>query len=223
MQNSKIQILPSEVVDQIAAGEVVERPAHMVKELVENSIDAEATEIEVEFSEGGRNVRVTDNGKGIIKSELSLAVARHATSKIKLASDIWNIGSYGFRGEALATIAAVSRLKLISRTRDMAQAAVLNCEFGKYADAVEMGGDFGTTIEVRDLFVNTPARLKFLKTDGAEGQQIKQAVKSLALSNPKISFRLKAERKLLWHWPAQESFQARVEQCLELNPLFHGH
>ena len=118
-----ISILPSDVVDQIAAGEVVERPAPLVKELVENAIDAEATEIEVEFEQGGRFIRVVDNGRGIRSEDLSKALARHATSKIQSADDLWTVRSFGFRGEALASIASVSRLELISKPHKAASAS----------------------------------------------------------------------------------------------------
>ncbi len=215
-----IQTLPPEVVDQIAAGEVVERPAHMVKELVENSLDAGATEIEVDFDQGGRWVKVKDNGVGIAQEELSLAVCRHATSKIRLSSDIWHLSSYGFRGEALATISAVSRVQLLSRPKNQDLAGILSVEFGRVEAPLAQGGDYGTTITISDLFANVPARLKFLKSEAAETTHIKQVLKGLALANPQASFRLRQKGKLISFWPAQSDFQSRVEQVLDLSPLF---
>ncbi|MGE3386703.1 MAG: DNA mismatch repair endonuclease MutL [Bdellovibrionales bacterium] len=217
-----IRTLPADVVDQIAAGEVVERPAHMVKELVENSLDAGATDIEIDFDQGGRYVRVKDNGSGITFDELPLAVARHATSKITLSSDIWRIHSYGFRGEALATIGAVSRLQLVSRSAEQKLAGAISLQFGEQSEALEQGGEFGTVITVSDLFSNVPARLKFLKSEAAETSQIKHVAKGLALANPKVGFRLKQKGKLIYHWPAQNDFQSRVEQVLGLSPMFTG-
>ncbi len=214
--------LSSEVVDQIAAGEVVERPAHMVKELVENGLDAGATEIEVDFDQGGRVVKVKDNGSGIPKAELRLSLARHATSKIQTSSDIWHIHSYGFRGEALATISAVSRLQIISKPESQEFAASITSEFGKAGDLLTQGGEKGTTILVSDLFQNVPARLKFLKSEASESSQIKNILKGLALVNPKVSFRVRQKGKLLNYWPAVEDLKARAEQILEITPLFHG-
>lgn len=215
-----IQLLPENVIDQIAAGEVVERPAHMVKEIIENSLDAGATEIEVEFSQGGRNVCVRDNGSGIDKAELRLAVSRHATSKIALAEDLWSLSSYGFRGEALATIAAVSRLRLTSRPALQKQGATLVSEFGNLSEVVEQGAESGTTVWVEDLFANTPARLKFLRTAAAEGMQIKNILRACALINPHIGFRLRQDKELLFHWPATDSLVKRAEQVLGVTPLF---
>ncbi|MBX7231896.1 MAG: DNA mismatch repair endonuclease MutL [Bdellovibrionales bacterium] len=220
---SSIQLLPSSVVDQIAAGEVVERPSHLVKELVENSLDAGATEIEVDFDHGGRWVKVKDNGKGIGSSDLKLAVARHATSKIHSASDIWNLFTYGFRGEALASISSVSRLELLSRPPQQAQAGFIKVEFGITSDPVPQGGDFGTTITIDELFGNIPARLKFLKSDGAESIHIKQCLKALALINPKITFRIRQQGKLIHYWSGQETPLSRVEQVLQVRPLYQGH
>lgn len=217
-----IRPLSPQVVDQIAAGEVVERPAHLVKELVENSLDAGATEIEVDFDQGGRYVRVKDNGHGIPEAELGLALARHATSKILNSSDIWRISSYGFRGEALATISAVSRLQLISKTANQEYAASLTSEFGAVGDVLSQGGEQGTTVSVSDLFANVPARLKFLKSEAGETAQIKHVLKGLALANPGISFRFRQKGKLWVFWPGADSLKDRAEQILEMTPLFRG-
>ena len=154
----KISILSHEVVNQIAAGEVVERPSHLIKELVENSLDAKAQKIEIEFSNGGRNVRVSDNGSGISESDLALALKRHATSKIVASEDLFTLTSYGFRGEALASIAAVSQLKLISKQAESDLAFQIESDFGKLSEVTEVGGNKGTTVIVQDLFANMPAR-----------------------------------------------------------------
>ena len=138
-----IEILPSEVINQIAAGEVVERPSHLVKELVENSLDAGATQIEVEIAFGGKQVRVRDNGCGVAYKDLPLVLARHATSKIRHFSDIWSLSSYGFRGEALASIAAVSRIKLVSKTEEQESAYQLESEFGQFEEPLAIGGETG--------------------------------------------------------------------------------
>jgi DNA mismatch repair protein MutL len=178
MSNQRsIERLDNEVINQIAAGEVVERPSHLVKELVENSLDAGSTQIEVEYDLGGRNVRVTDNGSGIKKEDLALALARHATSKISKADDLWNLHSFGFRGEALASIAAVSRVELVSRVAGE-QAYKVTAEFGLQSEVEPSGGNFGTTITIKDLFENVPARLKFLKSESAEHAQIKNVLKA---------------------------------------------
>ena len=171
----------------------MDRPAHMVKELVENSLDAGATEIDIQVSEGGRQVQISDNGKGIPKDQLELAISRHATSKIFEANDLWNLSSFGFRGEALATIAAVSRLTLISQPKEQEQAYEICCEFGQFNSAQATGGNLGTTVIVKDLFENMPARLKFLKSERAELAQMKQALRALALLNSNVSFRIKNE------------------------------
>jgi DNA mismatch repair protein MutL len=218
----EIQILPPEVVDQIAAGEVVERPSHLVKELVENSLDAGATEITVEFSEGGRFVKVVDNGRGIPAVELPFALERFATSKISKSEDLWSLQSFGFRGEALASIAAVSRLTLVSRTKDSPQAFQLISEFGKKSAVDPVGGSFGTSITIQELFGNIPARLKFLKSESAEATQIKNTLKALALAHPEVDLRVYDHKELLFLWPACRTRLERVEQILEIKPLYEG-
>lgn len=217
-----IEILSSEVVDQIAAGEVVERPAHMVKELVENSLDAGASELDVEFADGGRQVRVVDNGTGIVARELPMAVARHATSKIRNSSDLWSLASFGFRGEALATIAAVSDFEIMSRAKDEAEAHALRVEFGSLHEVTAKSGTRGTSVWVRDLFANVPARLKFLKSAQAEGQQIKTILKAMALSRPEVQFRIKNSGELMAFWPSKTNLIDRAEQVLEINSLYGG-
>ena len=184
-----IHLLSPLVVNQIAAGEVVERPASVVKELVENSIDAEATRINVEIENGGRDlILINDDGVGIPMDELSLAVAAHATSKITQTEDLNAIASLGFRGEALASIGAISRMSLVSRTKNDTGAARIDIEGDKVDDPKPSPGPLGTTITVRNLFFNTPGRRKFLRTDQTETTRISQTVEKLALSHPQIGF-----------------------------------
>lgn len=215
-----IHVLPPEVVDQIAAGEVVERPSHLVKELVENSLDAGATEVEIDFSRGGRFVRVSDNGSGILKEEFPLVFSRHATSKINLAQDLWALNSFGFRGEALASIAAVSRVTLFSSKGDAAYQ--VKCEFGRLGSVDPTSRSQGTTIVIEDLFENIPARLKFLKSDASEHAAIKLTLKALALSHSKVSFRILQDGSLLYYFPKDQSPKERAESVLEISPLYEG-
>lgn len=210
-----IQILPQEVVNQIAAGEVVERPAHLLKELLENSLDAGADSIEIEIDHGGRWLRVRDNGGGMSAEDLVLAVQPHATSKIKQADDLWRLKSYGFRGEALASAAAISRMSITTRTLQDSQARRLCVEFGVQGEVEVVGGEFGTEIIVDDLFANVPARLKFLKSDAAEVAQIKMVLKALALAHPQLEMRVRYRGELLFYWPAQKKPDQRFCQVLE--------
>jgi DNA mismatch repair protein MutL len=219
---SQIQILPSQVVDQIAAGEVVERPAQMVKELVENSFDAGATQILVDFSDGGRSVRVTDNGRGIAKDELEKALDRFATSKIKTAEDLWRLRTFGFRGEALASISAVSELTLISRPAPQAEAAKLISKFGERQKFAAVSGDTGTTVVIEKLFENVPARLKFLKSASAESTQIKNVLKAMALSHPEVEMKILNQGELVFFWPKAFSRLERAKQVLEIEGLYEG-
>ena len=217
-----IEFLPTEVVDQIAAGEVVERPAHMVKELVENSIDAGATSIQVTFDEGGRQVVVEDNGRGMSAESLPKAVARHATSKIRAAKDLWALNSFGFRGEALASISAVSKVEIVSKSTEAKKASQLKVDFGDVSEVLPAGGKTGTRIQIDSLYENTPARLKFLKSDTAESTQIKNTLKALALANPQIEFRIFHKGKLLQFWQKAETHLQRVEDVLDVKPLYSG-
>ena len=216
-----IHQLSQEVVNQIAAGEVVERPANMVKELIENSMDAGASKIEIHFSEGGRFVQVKDNGCGIRDSELNLALSPHSTSKISSLKDIWTISSYGFRGEALASISEVSDLTLLSKTEDQGQAARLRSEFGKKMPMENVASEKGTTVIVKNLFQNTPARLKFLKSEASETSLIKNTIKAMALSHPQVEFKVLHKGKLLFYWPAAENLQKRVEGVLSFKNTFY--
>ena len=185
-----IQQLESHVADLIAAGEVVERPASVVKELVENAIDAGATAVAVEIRRGGMGmIRVTDNGCGIAPAELPTAFLRHATSKLRTEADLGRIGTLGFRGEALAAISAVSRVDILTRQTGAAEGAALHLEGGEPGTVEAAGAPEGTTITVRDLFYNTPARLKFMRRDSAETAAVNGLMQHLALSHPDISFK----------------------------------
>lgn len=187
---AKINILDHQTIDKIAAGEVVERPASVVKELVENAIDAGADAITVEIKEGGTSlIRVTDNGSGIEKSQVENAFLRHATSKISSADDLTSLVSLGFRGEALASIAAVSQVELITKTPGDLTGVRLQIEGGVVKGKEEIGAPQGTTLLVRNLFYNTPPRKKFLKQPRTEGSYVADLMEHLAMSNPKVSFK----------------------------------
>ena len=193
-----IVLLDDLTINQIAAGEVIERPANVVKELVENSIDAGATKISIEIENGGiTSIRITDDGKGIAPDDVALAFERHATSKIRSAEDLTKVMTMGFRGEALASIAAIAKVELITRTRDQEIGTKVIVEGGDIISKEECGAPYGTTIIVRELFYNTPVRYKFLKKDFTEGGYIESAVEKIALINPSISFRLVNNRKTI--------------------------
>lgn len=186
-----IHVLDETTINKIAAGEVVERPASVIKELIENSIDASATNIEVEIGDGGvAYMRITDNGIGMTEEDSRLAILRHATSKIQHVEDLFDIASLGFRGEALASIASVSHFSLTTRKDDSDLGTRITVDGGTFTDCIPYGAAPGTTIEIRDLFYNTPARRKFLKTERTESSKIQDIVGKLALSNPHISFKL---------------------------------
>ena len=186
-----IHVLDETTINKIAAGEVVERPASVIKELIENSIDASATNIEIEIGDGGvAYMRITDNGIGMTEEDARLAILRHATSKIQQVEDLFDIASLGFRGEALASIASVSHFSLITRKADSDLGTRITVDGGTFTDCIPYGAAPGTTIEIRDLFYNTPARRKFLKTERTEASKIQDIVGKLALSNPYISFKL---------------------------------
>lgn len=187
----RIQVLPDDVASQIAAGEVVERPASVVKELIENALDAGARSITVRVADAGRRlIEIADDGVGIPAGELALAVARHATSKLRSAADLFHITTLGFRGEALASVASVSSFTLTSRTEDSAVGARLRVMGGAVGLTEQTGGPVGTTVRVEDLFFNVPARLKFLKRDQTERQQIDGLVTRYALAYPAVRFHL---------------------------------
>ncbi len=189
---SRIQVLDQVTIDKIAAGEVIERPASVVKELLENAIDAGATSITVEIRDGGISfIRVTDNGCGIAMEDIPAAFLRHSTSKIRFAEDLSHISSLGFRGEALSSIAAVAQVELITKTKDSTFGASYRIEGGKGGHLEETGASDGTTFLVRQLFYNTPARRKFLKTPMTEASHVGDLVTRLSLSRPDISFQLR--------------------------------
>ena len=169
----EIQQLQSDVVDKIAAGEVVERPAHLLKELVENSLDAKATKISVEVDHGGKSLSVVDNGRGVTCEELPLAFARHATSKIHCSEDLWKLSTFGFRGEALASISSVSHVDFVSHKRGAPRAYRLQSQFGQLGKVFESSLGEGTGVHVTKLFENIPARLKFLKSDAGNWHRLK--------------------------------------------------
>ncbi len=190
MHMPRIQLLNQETIDKIAAGEVIERPSSVVKELVENAIDAKATAVTVEIREGGISlIRITDNGCGIAMEDIPTAFLRHSTSKIKSVEDLLSVTSLGFRGEALSSIAAVSRVELITKTADQLTGCRYQIEGSRELAMEEVGAPEGTTFLVKDLFYNTPARKKFLKTAQTEGAYISDMVEKLALSHPDISFK----------------------------------
>ena len=206
-----IQCLPSHVADLIAAGEVVERPASVAKELLENAIDAGSSAIVVEIQHGGLTyLRIADNGCGIDAEQLPTAFLRHATSKLRTAADLAAIGTLGFRGEALAAISAVSRVDIFSRRTGAEVGASLHLEGGVPDQVEEVGCPEGTTICVRDLFYNTPARMKFMKKDSAEGAAVSGIVQHLALSHPEISFKLIRDGVELLHTPGDGDLQSAV-------------
>lgn len=218
----QIQALSEEVINQIAAGEVVERPAHLVKELVENSLDAGATEVTVDIAQGGRSVRVQDNGSGIHSKEIATALQRFTTSKIGAAEDLWALKTFGFRGEALASISAVCKLRLVSRTEKSKSATRVEADFGQISKPEEVSGAVGTEISISELFENVPARLKFLKSGASEIGAIKNALKGLALAHHQVSFRLRVESELSFFYPAVKTRKSRVEQVFETKGLLSG-
>ena len=191
----KIRILDESVSNIIAAGEVVENPASMIKELIENSLDAGSTMIKIYVKSSGRYVKLIDNGSGMEKEDLFLSIERHATSKIKDKDDIFNLRTYGFRGEALASIASVSKLNLASRTENNQSGTVLTINAGKILEIKEIAMGIGTEIEVNNLFYNTPARLKFLRSEGTEYSKIKSVVLTEALANYDCGFTLNIDGK----------------------------
>ncbi len=202
---SRIQQLSTSVVNKIAAGEVIERPASVVKELLENSLDALATRIEVDVVAGGSELlRIVDDGEGIHPDDLLLAVTSHATSKIRSADDLFDVQTMGFRGEALASVAEVSRLRIRTRTADQPHGMELNVDLGKVTPPRECGCPLGTQIEIRNLFENTPVRRKFLKTVSTEFGHISEQFARVALANPRLHMVLRHNDKPVYELPASE-------------------
>jgi DNA mismatch repair protein MutL len=229
-----IQILPARLANQIAAGEVVERPASVVKELVENSLDSGATSIEIDIEKGGhKRILIRDNGSGIVHEELALALSRHATSKIVKLEDLETICSLGFRGEALASISSVARLSLSSKPKNQNQAWQAHCEGREMQVQLNpVAHPDGTSVDVVDLFFNTPARRKFLRTEKTEFAHIDEIVRRIALSRFDVSFSLKHNGKLLRKYPAVKAQGTEIkrlsaicgkefsEHCIELNSQY---
>src|SRR5688500_17119728 len=206
----RIHRLPSDLANQIAAGEVVERPASVIKELVENSIDAGARRISIAIEMGGKKlIRVEDDGIGMEAADARLAVERHATSKIRRAEDLEGIATLGFRGEALPSIASVAHFALRSRARGAASGTEIRINGGAVASVTEIGMAEGTAIDVADLFYNLPARRKFLKSDGAESAQVSRVVTQLALCYPEVGFTLTSAGRKVLQWPPVKDLRER--------------
>ncbi len=209
----RIQILPDAVANQIAAGEVVERPASVVKELVENALDARATRIEVAIERGGkRRIRVADDGIGMSREDALLSLDRHATSKIAQARDLEGVRTFGFRGEALPSIAAVSRLSLETREAEEDVGTVVSMKGGRMVGVEDFARRRGTTVDVLNLFFNAPARAKFLKSVNAESRAVGEAMTLLALANPGVAFTLTSDDRTLLELPAASDVTGRVAQ-----------
>ncbi len=212
---SKIKILPEILSNKIAAGEVVERPASVVKELLENALDAGSTRIMIDIEKGGRSlIRVSDNGSGMGRDDALLALERYATSKIYKDQDLFRIHTLGFRGEALPSIAAVSRFSLVSRDPSSDAGTQISVEGGKIKNVTEAGAPKGTMVTIRQLFFNTPARRKFLKTIGTEMGHIADKISSIALGHPGVQFRLTHNDKIVKDWPSTSAPLERVVDVL---------
>jgi len=209
-----IRVLPDVLISQIAAGEVVERPAAALKEILENSLDAGASEIQIDLEQGGiKRIRVADNGSGIARDELALALTRHATSKIASLADLEQVASLGFRGEALASIAAIARVQLGSRSADAEHAWTVQAEGGRLSEPAPAARGTGTTLDIQDLFFNTPARRKFLKTEATEYAHCAETVRRLALANPQVAFTLSHNGRVQLRLNAEPA-HSRVRQVL---------
>ncbi|MDI6780642.1 MAG: DNA mismatch repair endonuclease MutL [bacterium] len=212
---NRIQVLPEHIANKIAAGEVVQRPASAVKELIENSIDAESTRITVEIENGGKDlILIADNGYGMSREDVRLAFERHATSKIASVDDLDSINSFGFRGEALPSISAVSQVEIVTCARDAASGTLLRIDGGVVKEIQDVGAPTGTTIKIRNLFFNTPARRKFLKTTITEMGHINHIVSRIAMSHPHIAFKLTHNGSEIINVQQQDSLLERVSSFL---------
>src|ERR1700688_690768 len=209
----RIHVLPEHVANKIAAGEVVERPASVVKELLENSLDAGSTRVKIQVEGGGKKlIQITDDGCGMVRDDALLAFERHATSKIKNAEDLLNIATLGFRGEALPSIASVSRLRLETRASDQESGTIVEIAGGKIFRVEEAGLPTGTSITIRDLFFNTPARKKFLKAESTELSHIASLVTHYALAHPEKHFELHSATNAILVAPPVAGSSERVYQ-----------
>ncbi len=228
-----IVLLDEQTINQIAAGEVIERPANVVKEMCENSIDAGATSISVEIENGGiTSIRITDNGKGIAPDDIEYAFERHATSKIRHASDLLKVSTMGFRGEALASIASVSKIEMTTRTKENELGIKVKVQNGEVIEKEECGAPIGTSILVKELFYNTPVRYKFLKKDFTEGGYIEDAVSKIALAHPEISFKFVNNKKVILQTSGNNDLKTVIysvygkdvaNNLLEVNSEYEGY
>lgn len=213
LHNDRIEILPPDVVEKIAAGEIIERPASVLKELIENALDSQATKIDISVEDAGfAAIRITDNGCGMSPKDLQKSVLRHATSKIRAADDLYDIHTMGFRGEALASIGAVSRMSIISSATADGLGYMLRCDGGVPEMIAPEAHVRGTTVDVRDLFYNVPARKKFMKTHKAERIAVLRLVEQLIIPFPDVHFTMQSEGKSVLDTPAVESIHARIAQ-----------
>lgn len=212
---NKIKLLDESTIQKIAAGEVIENPASIVKELVENSIDAGSTSVTVEISKGGKeSIRVTDNGSGMTKDDLMIAFKRHSTSKLRTIDDVYNILSLGFRGEALASIASVSKVNVMSKTIDSKAGTKVSLEDGEILNIETIGTPKGTTMIIKDLFYNLPVRKKFLKTDLSESNNITNIITSLALGNPNVGFKYIKDSNIILQTLENDSLKNTIYMVL---------
>ena len=226
---SIIKILPENLVNQIAAGEVVERPSSVMKELVENSLDAGADSITIDVRDGGRTfIKILDNGCGMTREDLEMAIQRHATSKISSENDLWKISTMGFRGEALASIASVSKMTIKTKRAEDFGGSILDCVAGEIVSIGDVGMSDGTQIEIHGLFFNTPARQKYLKQESTEFGHISGLLNSIALANPEISFKLIHNGKIVSDLPKVTDLLSRVADIFgsataeAMLPIFYG-
>jgi len=211
----RIHLLPETLTHRIAAGEVVERPASIVKELLENALDAGATEITIELEQGGCGlIRISDNGSGISAEDVPLAFARHATSKIAEFDDLYRVRSFGFRGEALASIASISRMELVTRIPEVLAGVRIIVEAGKMIDTAETGCPVGTTVTVSRIFDSVPVRKKFLKSENTERSYCLDVITRLALANSDIRIRVLAKGRELISYPATPRLAERIALVL---------
>jgi DNA mismatch repair protein MutL len=212
-----IRVLSEQLIHQIAAGEVVERPASIIKELVENSLDAGATHITIEVEEGGiRRCRVIDDGCGIERDELNLALARHATSKISSIDDLERVGTMGFRGEALPSIASVSRMRMVSRTQASEVGYAITADNGAFSDPVPSPHPVGTTVDVTDLFFNVPARRKFLRAERTELQHLLRMIERLALARFDVGFKVTSSKRVIVDYPRAVKESERTQRVAQI-------